>query len=144
VNDEQLLINYLADRDAPCPVCGYNLRGLQRADCPECGHHLVLGVGFTRDGAITHPFAVAPLVIGLGTSALAGVLCAGGISSDAHPVWVGVLVNSVDFVLYGGALWALVARRRRFRRLKRLARLGVVLLCWAFLVAPWVILAFFD
>lgn len=26
------------DRDIPCPLCGYNLRGLTVPRCPECGH----------------------------------------------------------------------------------------------------------
>jgi hypothetical protein len=38
------LTHFLADRDEPCPNCGYNLRGLTTAACPECRHELVLGV----------------------------------------------------------------------------------------------------
>lgn len=33
---------YLADRDAPCPVCGYNMRGLATSTCPECGRRIEL------------------------------------------------------------------------------------------------------
>lgn len=33
---------YLADRDAPCPSCGYNLRGIQDTACPECGRKIEL------------------------------------------------------------------------------------------------------
>lgn len=33
---------FLADRDVPCPHCGYNLRGLQAGVCPECKHDLQL------------------------------------------------------------------------------------------------------
>jgi hypothetical protein len=28
---------YLAERDTPCPGCGYNLRGVEGGTCPECG-----------------------------------------------------------------------------------------------------------
>ncbi|MEM8758677.1 MAG: hypothetical protein AAGF47_12970 [Planctomycetota bacterium] len=28
---------YLAERDVPCPGCGYNLRGVRETVCPECG-----------------------------------------------------------------------------------------------------------
>lgn len=31
------LLEYLAERDVPCPGCGYNLRNLTGALCPECG-----------------------------------------------------------------------------------------------------------
>ena len=42
-NDPTLLA-WLADRDVPCPLCGYNLRGLIALRCPECGHDLRLAV----------------------------------------------------------------------------------------------------
>ncbi|MEM9166951.1 MAG: hypothetical protein AAGB48_07975 [Planctomycetota bacterium] len=31
---------YLAERDVPCPRCGYNLRGVREPVCPECGRTL--------------------------------------------------------------------------------------------------------
>lgn len=37
------LIAYLAENDAPCPGCGYNLRALTSCTCPECGREIVLG-----------------------------------------------------------------------------------------------------
>ncbi|MEM0913736.1 MAG: hypothetical protein AAGB29_03515 [Planctomycetota bacterium] len=33
---------YLRDRDAACPRCGYNVRGLTQPRCPECGHALTV------------------------------------------------------------------------------------------------------
>jgi hypothetical protein len=33
---------FLADRDAPCPGCNYNLRGIQDSACPECGRAVEL------------------------------------------------------------------------------------------------------
>lgn len=45
---EELLLDFLHDHDAACPVCGYNLRALTRPICPECGQGLVLTVGATR------------------------------------------------------------------------------------------------
>ena len=41
------LVEFLATRDAPCPLCGYNLHGLTRDICPECGRQLQLSVGLT-------------------------------------------------------------------------------------------------
>ncbi len=42
MTDDQLVAAYLADREFPCPRCGYSLRGLTRAQCPECGRELRL------------------------------------------------------------------------------------------------------
>ncbi|MEM9083588.1 MAG: hypothetical protein AAGB34_08335 [Planctomycetota bacterium] len=38
--EETLLNEVLRDRDVPCPVCRYNLRGLTASACPECGANL--------------------------------------------------------------------------------------------------------
>jgi hypothetical protein len=40
-----MLMEFLRDHDAACPVCGYNLRALTRPICPECAHELVLTIG---------------------------------------------------------------------------------------------------
>jgi hypothetical protein len=50
--DEQVppLAAYLADRDYPCPGCGYNLRGLKVRYCPECRQELQLQVGLVDAG----------------------------------------------------------------------------------------------
>ncbi|MBL1217397.1 MAG: hypothetical protein D8M59_07860 [Planctomycetes bacterium] len=34
---DPVLIAFLAERDEPCPKCGYNLRGCTSTKCPECG-----------------------------------------------------------------------------------------------------------
>jgi hypothetical protein len=45
---EHLLLEFLREHEAPCPVCGYNLKALTRPVCPECGQELVLAVGAAR------------------------------------------------------------------------------------------------
>jgi hypothetical protein len=45
---QAMLLDFLREHDAACPVCGYNLRALARPTCPECGHELVLTVGTAR------------------------------------------------------------------------------------------------
>ncbi|MBN2445544.1 MAG: hypothetical protein JXO22_02385 [Phycisphaerae bacterium] len=45
------LLEFVSDRDAWCPLCGYNVRALTEARCPECGQELVLTVG-VRDLSI--------------------------------------------------------------------------------------------
>lgn len=42
VDAKDRLRRFLADRDQPCPECGYNLRDLQTSICPECGESLTV------------------------------------------------------------------------------------------------------
>ena len=42
---QEMLLEFLRDQDAACPVCGYNVRSLTRPICPECKQELVLTVG---------------------------------------------------------------------------------------------------
>lgn len=44
----ELLLEFLRDHDAACPLCGYNVRGLTRPVCPECKQELALTVGGKR------------------------------------------------------------------------------------------------
>lgn len=55
-----MLLAFLREHDADCPVCGYNLRALTRPVCPECGHDLVLTVGTARLRLAWLLAAVAP------------------------------------------------------------------------------------
>src|ERR1700678_2777121 len=64
-SDDAALVDWLSIRDAPCPLCGYNLRGLASPRCPECGHSLGLSV------SLVEPFLKAWV-------ALVGSACAGG------------------------------------------------------------------
>ena len=43
-----LLLEFLRERDASCPLCGYNLRNLTLPRCPECRKDLVLAIGFKK------------------------------------------------------------------------------------------------
>jgi hypothetical protein len=46
--DQIALIEFLCERDVPCPSCDYNLRGLTTGICPECGNTLRLGVSLAE------------------------------------------------------------------------------------------------
>ena len=45
---EELLLEFLREFDAPCPTCGYNVKGLNRPFCPECNQELKLTIGVSR------------------------------------------------------------------------------------------------
>lgn len=57
---DAMLLDFLREHDAVCPVCGYNLRALTRPVCPECRQELVLSVGVRRLGLAWLFVAVAP------------------------------------------------------------------------------------
>ncbi|MEM8756300.1 MAG: hypothetical protein AAGF47_00780 [Planctomycetota bacterium] len=44
MDDTARLVDWLADADEPCPVCGYSLRGITAPACPECNARIELGV----------------------------------------------------------------------------------------------------
>lgn len=66
-SNERQLLHYIADRDVPCPVCGYNLRALTVPRCPECGHEVVLGI------RLVEPYMRAWVTLAVAVSASAGV-----------------------------------------------------------------------
>ena len=44
-DDVARLLEFVKNRDASCPLCGYNLRDLTQPTCPECQQPLALTVG---------------------------------------------------------------------------------------------------
>ena len=42
--EPELLLQFVSERDTPCPVCGYNLRAATSPRCSECGRALLLAV----------------------------------------------------------------------------------------------------
>jgi len=65
--DSAQLIEFLAERDASCPLCGYNLRGLTSDACPECGKRLRLTVG------LAEPFLRAWVMLAVAMFSAGGV-----------------------------------------------------------------------
>lgn len=61
-SDADLLRTYLSDRDAACPRCRYNLRGVQDPTCPECGSAVVLGIGDSAGSRAVVLLAAAVLI----------------------------------------------------------------------------------
>ena len=57
---QQMLLDFLREHEASCPLCGYNLKELTRPICPECGQELVLTVGAARVRLAWLMAAVAP------------------------------------------------------------------------------------
>ena len=63
---ELMLIQFLSERDASCPLCQYNLRNLQNPRCPECGMRLSLSVATAEPLMKPWLLLVMPLVASAG------------------------------------------------------------------------------
>jgi hypothetical protein len=74
MTDQDALQTFLADRDYECPVCRYNLRGLQDTSCPECGARLDLQVGSIDLRLGPWVTAMLAIAIPLGFNAVLGVV----------------------------------------------------------------------
>lgn len=126
----EMLLAFLREHEAACPVCAYNLRGLTRPRCPECGHDLVLTVGTARlrlgwllatvapgfFSGIAAAFLLVPIVGRLGWG-------------DGR---MSVALNALDlFGLCSGAAAILIARRRsRFLAQPRARQRAIALGIW--------------
>lgn len=126
------LAAFLATRDAPCPVCGYNLRSLLTDRCPECGRHLVLAVGTTEPKLGAFIAGLVGLASGFG---FCGLLIA---YAAVHFVFMPGGGPPPDFlppILVGTAacaagLWAWLHNRRRLGRMSTTGRWMWVIGCW--------------
>ncbi|MFI4915974.1 MAG: hypothetical protein ACIAS6_05630 [Phycisphaerales bacterium JB060] len=134
------LLDFLRERDAPCPVCGYNLRNLTTPVCPECRHDLVLTVGLARPRFGWLLVAMAPGMF----SGVAGLLVCALIvlvlvtEGDLAP-WPVFLLAAFGLAS-GAAAIAMGARRHRLMALGHHAQFKLAAIAWsvhvlAFLVA---------
>lgn len=128
-SDETALRDWVASRDAPCPVCSYNLRGLKLAVCPECAASLHLQVGSTNLRIGAWLTAVMGLALALGFDGVVAVLITAGLI--LHPpkmrgdfqfmlMLLGAFVVLAAACLAGIAL--LVRKRSRWNRLTNRTR----------------------
>jgi len=103
--DTAMVVQFLADRDKPCPRCDYNLRGVQSDVCPECGHAVQLDVA--RDVPIVSglvarmAFAVLVLHVFLAGYFIVEVGSAPVMSMVSTPYIVIVFASSAAQILLG-------------------------------------------
>lgn len=123
-----LLLRFLADRDEPCPVCSYNLRGAPNAHCPECGTPLELRVGSPEARVGPWLVALVPSVAALGFHGLILFIGLGrwfwATFVDPGMYWSSsdermLIMFSWPTVLLGAVVGTLLVRRRKAWRLPR-------------------------
>ncbi len=127
-----MLQTFLADRDAPCPGCGYNLRGLPGDRCPECNQHLSLRVGLTEPRMGWYLTALIGAAAGLGLSGLLLIYMLIQLSTrnGVPPLDYFAVHNCVGTVLHGSLLWWLARRGPRLRRWTLPARILLAAAMW--------------
>ncbi len=133
--EAELLQAWLASRDVPCPVCGYNLRSIEATKCPECGAKLDLRVGSTDLKIGLWLVGVISLTLPMGLSgffAIYGLLMVlsgarGGAALVTYLIGVGIL--AAPFVVYALLLRRLIRRRKKFWSKPRKAQKISVALC---------------
>ncbi len=138
--DSDLLRAFLADRDTPCPGCGYNLRGLVGDLCPECAQRLRIGVGLVEPRLALYLAGLIGLAVGLGFEGIVliwalSLLALGG----SGPSFANLLPLIVGVGFQGASLWIWLRARPRVRRLSLAWRAGLAAAAWTLsaLFATW-------
>lgn len=114
------LLMHLREHDAPCPACGYNLRGITTLVCPECGLKLTIGVALADAPTRLWTAGVVLAALGAGFHGLLGLWIGSMmVGRRGGPPWHEFLPLPVGFMLCAGALWLLLTRRPAFLRCSR-------------------------
>lgn len=141
---DPMLRSFLAERDAPCPSCGYNLRGLTGSFCPECDQALVLRVGLVEPRLAGWVAGLVGLAMGAGFSGLLVIYWLTVIVQRGRAIRTDefILVTGAGLVVEGVALWVWVRYGAAIRRLPSSARGMLALGCWVLTGANFWVFAF--
>lgn len=134
------LLEFLRDRDVPCPLCGYNLRNLTRPECPECRQDLSLTVGVERPRIDLLIATITPCTFsGIAAALLLIPITLSLIMGGGPPPW---FVYATDGFGWLSGLAALVLLKRRFAfiRLPRRTQILCAAATWAVHVAAFIAL----
>lgn len=132
-DDQAMLVDYLASRDVPCPLCGYNLRGLRHDHCPECGQSLRLAVNLVAPVRGAYVVGLVGLACALGFNGLFLLMIVVMIpimGPGGPPGWV-LMYLTASALVSGGLLTAWVQKAVAIQRLKAEVRQGLACACWA-------------
>ena len=132
----RLLQLFLADRDIPCPGCGYNLRGLTTDRCPECNQPLSLRVGLTEPRLGPWLAAISGALSGAGAClvclALVVILTFRWGPPRGRDLFAVVVLPMIGLATQGIAAALLLRPKGRtwFRTISGAARGRVIAGCW--------------
>lgn len=118
----QMLRDFLAEHDALCPVCGYNLRGVTIGVCPECECSIELGVASNNAYLGAWLLALLSFAMPLSFDLLIGLMMivSSIMSRGEVPEALFLMISLVTLSLTCiGMLWVLVVRKRDWLRMAR-------------------------
>lgn len=138
--DDALLLDWISERDESCPVCGYNLRGLELARCTECGSPLRLTVGVPDLNLASWFVAMLGFGLAAGFDSVVGVTMLG---VEAYLRLSGGYVNApwflplalvfcvVGLAMLSGAVWTYRSRAKwvGWDARTRWVRTGSIVVC---------------
>lgn len=126
---DALLVEFLRHNDAPCPVCGYNLRNLTRDVCPECGQRFALRIGAADPRFGLFLLLLAPLLMTAGISAVfvGSMLIYGPLPFQFWGAYVATGLGVANAVVAP----CLYLKRTFFLRRERRTQRALVVLAWA-------------
>ncbi|HVZ92869.1 MAG TPA: hypothetical protein VG797_00010 [Phycisphaerales bacterium] len=141
---DELLKRFLAERQAQCPLCKYELAGLVSPRCPECGTELrlclagdalpmrewVVGMigACTAVGAVVLFWIMAVMTLFLG----------GGRAQSPHVLfWVGMVTATGTAV---SAMWWWTRNHMWLRRRGKLDRGIAAMTCWLYVMSPYIVM----
>ena len=134
-----MLLDFLQEHDAACPLCGYNVRALTRPVCPECKQELTLTVGMARLGMGWLFAALAPgFFSGIAACFVLVPITGQLLFGNQSPP---ILIIALDLFGWCSGVFAILLARRRhmFLALPRARQRWVALMIWAVHVGAFVL-----
>ncbi|HED53096.1 MAG TPA: hypothetical protein ENJ00_02710 [Phycisphaerales bacterium] len=128
MDDDVFLIDWLSERSAKCPGCGYELTGIREPKCPECATALRLSVACSDDGLWSWIISMLAITLGIGFDSVVAALIAlpilivGGAPPHIHVFFYGLL--TLDLFSIGMLIWV-TRRRRAWMRLNKTPRRAI-------------------
>jgi len=143
-HEQELLREFLAERDTPCPRCAYNIRALTGSGCPECGSDLELRVGLVEPRLGAYIALLVACCLGFGASALLGMVALVEAPGDWFTEPAGLLLLG-QWCLSSVALPLVLRHRRKLRKMSDRNQWGLAMLAWAVILGLSAgIVCFFD
>lgn len=125
-----MLLDFLREHDAPCPLCGYNLRALTRPMCPECKQQLTLTVGMQQPRLGWLLVAIVPGVFsGFAAILLAIPIIMSTLESGVLPPWFLLATDAFGFTSGFFAI-GIALRRYRFLAMPMVTQRGWAIVIW--------------